>query len=377
MNYRGAEFRYDDPRQRIGSIADASRMAGTMTTPPVQYVTTSDGFNLAYTVSGSGRSLVHVPGGFNHVQIHWEAGGRSRWCRGLASYFNLVTYDGRGQGLSTRGLAGTYSPQVRTRDLECVVDHLELHRFVLFGIGSSCHTAVRYAAAHPDRVEALVLVSCSITSKPWRPALYQELASGDWDAFLYLLARPRGNHEAAQQEVELLKRMTTQADFITMTRAWEGSSIESNLQDLRVPTLVIHPREIGSPSLDDCAEVASRIAHARIVVTEGGGGNNMAGDPGSAIAAIVSFLAELPPPERDVIVPPDGLSQRETEVLQLVAQGKSNQQVADELVISLHTVKRHVSNVFHKTGVTSRAQAIVYAHDRGLSERSPVRADTD
>jgi pimeloyl-ACP methyl ester carboxylesterase/DNA-binding CsgD family transcriptional regulator len=352
-------------------------MMHTMTTPPVQYVTNSDGFNLAYTVSGSGRSLVMVPVGFNHVQLFWENPRLSRWCKGFASHFNLVTFDGRGQGLSTRGLPSSYSSQDRTRDLECVVDHLELHGVVLFGVGSACHTAVHYAAAHPDRVGALVLISCSVTSKPWPPALFRQLASSDWDTFLYANSPQRGGHEAALQEVEQQKRMVTQADFTAMTRAWEGSSIESDLEAIRAPTLVIHPRETRSPSFDDCAEVASRIARARIVVTEGGDGNNRAGDPDSAIGAILSFLAELPPPEPDVSAAPDGLSQREAEVLRLISQGKSNQQVADELVISLHTVKRHVSNVFHKTGVSSRAQAMIYARDRGLSGRSPAHTNTD
>ena len=344
-------------------------MTTPVTSPPVHYVTTSDGFNLAYTVSGSGRSLVMVPVGFHHVQLFWEDQQRSRWCRGLVSRCKLVTFDGRGQGLSTRGLAGGYSPQDRTRDLECVVDHLRLRRFVLFGIGSSCHTAVHYAAAHPDRVEALVLISCSVTSKPWPPALYQQLATGDWETFRYLISQRPGGHEVARQEVELQKRMVTQADFTAMTRSYESSSIESNLEELRAPTLVIHPRETRSPSFEDCAEVASRIAHARIAVTEGGAGNNMAGDPDSAIAAIVSFLAELPPPEleSDASAPPDHLSERETEVLRLVAQGKSNQQIADELVISRNTVRRHVSNIFDKTNLANRAQAAVYAQQHGLA----------
>jgi DNA-binding CsgD family transcriptional regulator len=63
---------------------------------------------------------------------------------------------------------------------------------------------------------------------------------------------------------------------------------------------------------------------------------------------------------------PDGLSEREVEVLRRVAAGRTNQQIADELVISLNTVARHVSNIFGKTGVANRAEAASYAHSRGL-----------
>jgi ATP/maltotriose-dependent transcriptional regulator MalT len=64
-----------------------------------------------------------------------------------------------------------------------------------------------------------------------------------------------------------------------------------------------------------------------------------------------------------VIAPPliEPLSAREIEVLQLVAQGHSNSQIADQLIITVGTVKRHLNNIFGKLGVSSRTQAIVQA----------------
>jgi DNA-binding CsgD family transcriptional regulator len=64
---------------------------------------------------------------------------------------------------------------------------------------------------------------------------------------------------------------------------------------------------------------------------------------------------------------PDSLSEREVDVLRLVAAGKSNQQIADELVISLNTVRRHVSNILVKTNASNRTEAGVYAHRNGLA----------
>jgi DNA-binding NarL/FixJ family response regulator len=61
------------------------------------------------------------------------------------------------------------------------------------------------------------------------------------------------------------------------------------------------------------------------------------------------------------------LSPREIEVLRLLAAGRSNQQIADELVISLNTVNRHVSNIYAKTGAANRAEAAAYATRRGLA----------
>lgn len=69
---------------------------------------------------------------------------------------------------------------------------------------------------------------------------------------------------------------------------------------------------------------------------------------------------------RAALAYPGGLTKREVEVLRLIASGRSNQQIADELVISLNTVIRHVSNIFAKTGVANRAEAATYASRHGL-----------
>jgi DNA-binding NarL/FixJ family response regulator len=80
-----------------------------------------------------------------------------------------------------------------------------------------------------------------------------------------------------------------------------------------------------------------------------------------------ALLESLPPGAPARAVYPDGLSEREVEVLRLVAGGRTNQQIADELFISLNTVARHVSNVFDKTGAANRADAASYAMRHGLT----------
>lgn len=65
---------------------------------------------------------------------------------------------------------------------------------------------------------------------------------------------------------------------------------------------------------------------------------------------------------------PKALSDREVEVLRLVARGLSNREIAASLVISEHTVRRHLSNVFRKIGVASRAGATAFAFEHGLAE---------
>ena len=84
-------------------------------------------------------------------------------------------------------------------------------------------------------------------------------------------------------------------------------------------------------------------------------------------ARLMDALRRGPAPGSEVL---ESLSQREREVLALIAEGLSNQQIADRLGIGEKTVKTHVSNVLGKLNVSDRTQAAVYAWKSGLKQRS-------
>jgi DNA-binding NarL/FixJ family response regulator len=88
-------------------------------------------------------------------------------------------------------------------------------------------------------------------------------------------------------------------------------------------------------------------------------------------ARLTARMSPLTPPLPATALPnqwtsPDVLSQREVEVLRLVAAGKSNREIADALCISLNTVATHVRNILTKTGTSNRTEAAAYALRRGL-----------
>ena len=69
---------------------------------------------------------------------------------------------------------------------------------------------------------------------------------------------------------------------------------------------------------------------------------------------------------KDVPAYPDGLTEREVGVMRLIASGRTNQEIGDELFISARTVANHVASIFNKTGAANRAEAATYASRNGL-----------
>ena len=80
------------------------------------------------------------------------------------------------------------------------------------------------------------------------------------------------------------------------------------------------------------------------------------------VSAIATGPSTTPAPQL-----PAGLTQREAEVLTLIAQGLSNTEIADQLAVSETTIKSHINHLFAKTGVRDRAQAVTYAYQHGLT----------
>ena len=151
---------------------------------------------------------------------------------------------------------------------------------------------------------------------------------------------------------------------------------------LKVPTLVLHRRNIPWLPVDIASSLASRIPDARLMVLEGEATAPYLGDSETAASAIEEFLDEekeartakrksgsLPPEQNgsgSTRVYPHSLTEREAEVLRHLAGGKTNDEIAEELSVSVRTVERHIANIYSKIGSRGRAKATAYALTRGL-----------
>ena len=266
--------------------------------------------------------------------------------------------------MSTRGLPD-FALTDYVRDLETVVDHLKLDRFVLRGDAHAGHAAVLYAVAHPERVEALILANCSLLASA-APKAGQELARDNWHNFLTLLTALLPVADRSDM-VERLRQCVTQQDWLTVAEGVGVSDITGRLAELRVPTLLLHSRGNTLLEQGEASKLAARIAGARLVITEGSSGYI---DAAPALQAIDAFMADLPPQTESHLAPspaPNLLSAREIEVLCLVAAGKSSREIAEDLVISRRTVDRHVANIYLKTEIHGRSKITTYAIRHGYT----------
>jgi pimeloyl-ACP methyl ester carboxylesterase/DNA-binding CsgD family transcriptional regulator len=341
-----------------------------MDAPPVQYVRTSDGYDIAYGVSGDGPTLVFAGAGFMHFQLAWKLPRLRDWLNALAARFEVVQLDMRGAGLSSRDLPGL-SVEDYQRDMGAVIEHLGLERFVLYAHSflPTC-IATQYAVSNPGRVSALIL-SAAVTAlgSQRAPSLFAAFPNEDWDIFLRTLIQVGMDPESPEQTqemVELWRQAFDQRDFLLMVAAANRFSLPDLLPNLTTPSLVLTTRSAGLYPLEQSLEVA-RLAGAKLVSLDG---KSSYGDAEQGMRAIEAFLAGLPSVASPTVpahaTPAGSLSARELEVLRLIAAGRSNPQIAAELVISLNTVQRHVSNILAKTGAANRTEAAGYARDRGL-----------
>lgn len=359
-----------------------------MPSQQVRYCRSFDGAQIAYAVAGQGPPVVLLPSWLTHLEFQWRSVAWRPWLDALASRYRLIRFDPRGCGLSDRNV-DDLSFECWVRDFGAVVDALELQRFSIVGICQGGPIAIEFTARNPSRVDRLVLHGTyargrfrrsSMPDEPEKAKVMLEMMRLGWaqpdHAFMRAFAtqfQPGGSIEHLRSWCELQRVATSAENAVQLTRVMFDLDIQASAARVSRPTLVIHPDRDAAVPVEEGRLLAQIIPGARYLQLDSANHFLLPEEP--AWATLVEELhAFLPPPDTGGTSFAD-LTRRERELLDLLARGLDNHQIAARLEISEKTVRNHVSSIFAKLGVDSRARAIVAARDAGYGINTPGRQE--
>ena len=347
----------------------------------IHYLRTSDGVQLAWADASSGPLLIKAANWLTHLEYEWESPVWGHWLRFFSSHFRLVRYDERGCGMSDWNV-GDLSQDRWIDDLEAVVAAAAPREpFALLGISQGTVAAVSFAARYPERVSHLLLYGAyargwSQRGDPEGVRAYQaitDLCRFGWGkenpAFRQVFTSrfiPGATEEQMRWFNELCRKTSSPKIAAELLEARSRINVVDVLDRVRTPTLVVHGRNDQVVPLAEGRLLASAIRGAEFVELDSNNHILLESEP--AWERFRSAVLEFTGLGRSVGEDPifRKLTAREREVLALLTEGLGNGEIAARLDLSEKTVRNHVSNLFDKLGVWSRAQAIVFARDRGF-----------
>ncbi len=324
---------------------------------------------VAYELAGEGPPLVVPAWWVSHLELDRRDDAFRRFWEAVGAGHTLVRYDRPGVGMSDRAVdVGAVSIEDDVAVLTAVLDAVGLEQVTLLGGSSGGCTAIAFAARHPERVARLLLYGTyahgpSIAPERVRGAIV-EAVRAHWGLGSRMLADiflGEAVDGAAQERFARFQRESTSAETAAaLLEQVYRNDVRAELGRVLAPALVVHRREDRAIPYELGRELAAGISGAALSPLDGRAHFPWMGDAGAVIRA----LRAEPSPVR---APEEGpLSPREREVLALVAQGLSDREIAAQLIVSPHTVHRHVANIRHKLGVGSRASAVAEAARMGL-----------
>ncbi len=345
-------------------------------------IKTRDGVSIAWASAGSGPTLVKASNWLTHLDHDWDSPVWRHWTRFLAEHFTYVRYDERGCGMSQWDVADV-GPGRWIEDLTAVIEAAApTGQVAILGISQGAAAAIQYALAHPDRVSHLIFCGAYAQGVARRG---DDSAAKRYEAILELTRQgwgrdnpvyrqlftsrfiPGATHEQIQWWNDLCRRTASPEMAARLLEARMHADIVELLPRVTTPTLVLHARRDEVVPFAQGQLLASGIPNARFVELDSANHVLLENEPAwqrftDELLAFTGIGAKREDPVFGT------LSTREREILNLLARGLTNLDIGRELFISEKTVRNHVTRIFEKLGVHSRAHAIVMAKDHGYGE---------
>lgn len=351
-------------------------------TQRIRYMRTTDGVQLAWADAGTGSVLIKAANWLTHLEYEWESPVWRHWIRFFSDHFRFVRYDERGCGMTDLNV-GDLSLERWVEDLEAVVAAADPQGpFALLGISQGGPICVAYAVKHPERVSHLILYGAYARGAlrrgdPDRESFYRamiDLVRLEWGSdnptFRQVFTSrfiPGGTDEQLGWFNDLCRKTLTPEIAAQLLESRGTLEVTALLGEVRAPTLVLHARGDSVAPIAEGHILAGGIPGAQFVELDSNNHILLENEPAwTRFCDEVSEFMKLKRATSGEDHAFAALTSRERQVLALMTEGISNAQIADRLSISEKTVRNHVSNLFDKLGVWTRAQAIVFAIERGF-----------
>lgn len=348
-----------------------------MATQHVRFCRSFDGAKIAYAVSGDGPPVVLLPSWLTHLEYQWRSVAWQPWLDALCARYRLIRYDPRGCGLSDRDV-DNLSFETWVRDFGAVVDAVGLDRFSIVGICQGGPVAIVFAGRHPERVTQLVLHGTYARGRnlrgaplePEKARVMLEMMKLGWgredQSFMRVFAtqfQPEGSIEHLRSWCELQRAAVSAASAVQLTRVMFDIDVRTEATRIACPTLVLHPDRDAAVPVEEGRLLAQLIPGAQYLQLDSANHFPLREEPAwdALVRALHAFLPQRAPDG----APFAGLTRRERELLDFLARGLDNHQIAAHLDVKEKTVRNQVSSIFAKLGVETRSEAIVLARDAG------------
>lgn len=336
--------------------------------------------DVAWSELGAGAPVLIGGWWMSHLVRDWEYPPFQAFVSEMARHRRVIRMDPPGSGLSrSRGeTPDSLAPHVDA--VAAVLDAAGVEEVTFMAGSSGCPVAVEFAARYPERVRRLVLAGSyldgsSIAGPEDREALV-ELVRRSWGVSSRVMSDifyPGATPAQRRAYIAHQRSSATSHAAAAALRAVYRFDARESAASVRSPTLVLHRRGDRAIRLSLGVATAQAIPGAHLEVLDGDAHHPWHGDAGAFLRRAMAFdgvdearvrlesgRAETGATNRGPR-PASPISPREHEVLLLVAQGRTDAQIAAELFLSVHTVHRHVANARTKLGVPSRAAAAAWA----------------
>ncbi|MGH6725823.1 MAG: alpha/beta fold hydrolase [Pseudolabrys sp.] len=354
----------------------------------IRFCRTPDGVRLAYATSGEGPPLVMSATWLTHLELQWRSLAWRPWLDAFSPGHTLLRYDSRGCGLSDRNV-GDLSFESWVRDFECVIDAAGVQQFDLLATCQGGPIAIEYAARHPDRVKHLILYGAYARGRlRWteRPdevekgRLLLDLTRLGWGEDNHALLQvwsshfqPGGSIEHLRSWSEQMRAATSAETAVELVRISWSMDVSDSARKIKCPVLIVHPERDAVVPIEEGRLLAALIPDCRFVQLDSDNHMPLAGEPSwpRLVSVLKRFLAEQPAAGPPIAPVHSGLAlgdltPRERTVLEGIAEGLDNKEIAASLGLSEKTVRNHITRVFDKISVEHRYEAIVRAREAGL-----------